>query len=309
MQKLLVHGVDGVIGSNLALALTEHFRVLGLYAKEAIELAGLETARHESGDHAQLKLLVKDFGPDWILHCGPLAASAWDLAAHRVLADGEAHAVKLLAELSQAAGSRLSVITTDAVFAGPRMFHEENSPTTASGAAAMHARNVEGMLQSTDALVVRTHAYGFGPTVERTSFAEHIWNVLATGGVLDLDGVRHATPILATDLAPMLLHAYERRFQGLYHITGAERTSPIRFAAELAAVGGFDAPRIRPRGSLSIADIADETSLNCRRARRSLETPMPLLRDGLARFAVQARDGWRQRVTGSQASHLCATAA
>jgi hypothetical protein len=42
----------------------------------------------------------------------------------------------------------------------------------------------------------------------------------------------------------------------------------------------------------------DETSLNTYRARRELESPLPLLREGLARFAEQAANGFRDRLAG-----------
>jgi hypothetical protein len=45
----------------------------------------------------------------------------------------------------------------------------------------------------------------------------------------------------------------------------------------------------------------DETSLNTYRARRELEVPLPLLREGLARFVEQATNGFRDRLAGQAA--------
>ena len=309
MEKLLVVGIESVVGSNVALALADRFEVLGLYETDAVEFSGIRTAHCDAGDSDQLKLLARDFHPQWILHCGPLSASAWDLSTRRTASQGQAQPAKVLADLNEAIGSRLTVVTTDAVFAGPRMFHDEHAPTTATTAAGVHAQNLEGILQSTDALVVRTHAYGFGPIETQRSFGAEVWEALASQRAVELDGLRHATPILATDLAPMLLRAYERRLQGLYHLTGAERTSPLRFANELAAVCGFASPKIRTDHGAAPPETNEETSLASRRARRALELSMPMLHEGLIRFATQAEDGWRSRLTGGRIERLCSAAA
>jgi len=308
VQKLLVIGVETVVGSNLALALAESFAVRGLHGAGNVSIEGLSTTRCDLIDPEELKHEVKQFGPQWIIHCGVLSASAWDLDGKRIVAQHEPQTVKLLAEQADALGAKLTVVTTDAVFDGPRMFHEETCATTASGFAATHALNVEGMLQSTDALVVRTHAYGWSPVEDNACLAESIWNSWAGGGAVELDSMRHATPILATDLAPLLHRAYQRKLQGLYHMTGAERTGLARFASELASVCDFASPRLRAAQAMDANIQNRETSMNSRRARRALDLPMPLLRDGLARFAEQAHNGWRERLLGS-ASRLCEAAA
>jgi len=68
-----------------------------------------------------------------------------------------------------------------------------------------------------------------------------------------------------------------------------------RFAAELAAAFGIR--HFRPdldRRPLRRPLV--ETALDCRRAQRDLGRPMPLLREGLARFAAQAANGYRARL-------------
>ncbi len=88
-------------------------------------------------------------------------------------------------------------------------------------------------------------------------------------------------------------------------MSGAERTSPYRFARELAVACGLEF-RVQPVECGDADSQCDgwegETSMNSRRARRALETSMPLLREGLGRFAQQAEDGYRDRL-GSGRTH------
>lgn len=84
--------------------------------------------------------------------------------------------------------------------------------------------------------------------------------------------------------------------QGLWHVTGAERSSPYRLACQLAAASGLSLGAVRwAWSSAETADCSNETSLSSRRARRSLDMPMPMLREGLQCFAEQATSGWRER--------------
>ena len=113
-----------------------------------------------------------------------------------------------------------------------------------------------------------------------------------------VDGQRYATPILAADLAELLLRAAERNLNGLYHLSGAERTNPFRLASELAAILGLSMPR---NPGVHLTPPTDngwllETSLDSRRARRALGMPLPMLREGLERFAQQQAAGRTQQL-------------
>ncbi len=297
MERLLVTGVDGALGCNLALKLAEHCDVLGLYAQHALETPVFRTAACDPADRPRLEDLLRDWQPGWIIHCGPLSSGGWDVAHTVSPAECEPQVVVCLSQLAAEIGSRLTVVSSDVVFAGPRMFHEETSPPNSPAPRAAEVRGMEHALESSGALVVRTHAYGWSPHEATVGFAERAYESLCGAATVTADGRRHATPILATDLAEPLLRAYEMRLHGLYHLSGAERTSAFRFVSELAAVFGLHGGS---RGA-KMADPApvlwhDETSLNSKRSRRILEMATPLLREGLNRFAEQAENGWRDRL-------------
>jgi dTDP-4-dehydrorhamnose reductase len=114
-----------------------------------------------------------------------------------------------------------------------------------------------------------------------------------------VDAVRHATPILASDLAECLYAAYRANLAGMYHVAGAERTSPYRFAAEMASAFGTPGRfvQLTSRTAASRRPYVDETSLNTLAFRRAVEKPLPMLREGLARFAAQAFNGYRAAMT------------
>jgi dTDP-4-dehydrorhamnose reductase len=241
--------------------------------------------------------------PEWIVYCGPAAVSSWESGATTC---GDDHL--LVGELARAAAgvdARLAVITSDRVFSGPAMFHDESEPTS-SDERATSLRAIELAAMSVNenhrrALVIRTHVLGWSATGE--SFAEQIWHSLEERQAVELEGSVYATPILATDLAPLILRCFRAELHGVVHIGGAERTSPFRFGQELAAAAGFDRRLVRSNpADATPADAvgsALETSLASRRVRHEIDASLPLLRESIARFVDQANNGHRERLRGA----------
>jgi dTDP-4-dehydrorhamnose reductase len=302
MDRLLVVGTDGIVGANLAATLCDRFDVLGLCGGPAPENGGWPTTDSDLTDPAQVAAHVRQFAPQWVVFCGEMSRSSWDGPCGDGLCD--VSVASALSREAQAIRARLTVVSTDAVFSGSRIFHDERSPATGPAAAAALA--LEGAVDPATTLIVRTNAYGWSCGGGRAGFAERLWESFENGGV---EGGWHspsgsefalsaaATPILATDLALLLARAYELGLTGLYHVGGAERTSFRRFAAELASLAGcshafeLNGPASRP---------VRETSLISARAQAALGTPLPMLREGLARLVDQASTGYRARLQGGR---------
>lgn len=298
MDKVLVTGVDGLVGANVASVLLERCQVIGT-AGQAVGPEGCRLLDCDPYRASELAQAIAAETPRYIIHCGPLSRSQWDAAEITPDAESEVSLATSIVDAAQRVGARSAVVLTDAVFAGPRLFHTEASPPHADTPLAEAAIAVEQVLSDRNTLVVRTHAYGWSPTGTTANYAQRMWQHLSLGEVCEADAERHATPILASDLAGLVFLALQKKMTGLIHLAGAERTSPFRFAAELAVAGGFagrhvhvakDLPPRRP--------YVDETSLNSSRGRRELDQPMPFLREGLSRFAEQAHNGYRDRLAG-----------
>ena len=305
MNKLLLVGADTMLGANLALALEDRFDCTGL-AKKRPDVAGCrQTIVGDILDSAFVESLMAAEHPDWVIYIGPTSHSSWDAAIEERPASAT-HFAQRLAAITAECGAALTLLSSDAVFTGPRLFHEEPSRATAETPFAREVRAVENAVaSSTHALVVRTHAYGWSANNDTPNLIDELVEQLVAGRPAAMDGVRYATPILATDLAELLAVAYEKELRGLYHITGAERTNLARFVGELS--GALDlrwmasAESENSVAATPLSRPATETSLNTRRARRDLGLPMPLLREGLERLAAQHENGFRARLRGEPA--------
>ena len=316
MKTLLVVGTDHVVGANVACALSDRFSVAVLTSRRSAVPRGDEFASADAAlgeDDAQIARQVLDANPAWIVYCDAASTSAWDVLPRDENQPGSStRAAASVADAASALGCPMTVISSDAAFAGPRLFHAEDSPRHGQGTLAEVAAATEAAVQRPGVLVVRTHAYGWCPQRHGASdatavnYAHRYAEQLIAGDRPSADVNRHATPILATDLAEFLFESYRRGLEGLYHVAGAERVNPRRFAMELSLALGRPCALVDaedPRHFLDAAADAPtaETSLVSHRAQAALERPLPMLREGLRRFAEQAVNGYRQQVSGELA--------
>ena len=294
MQRLFITGVDHTVGSNLALALADRFDVFGVPLSHSA-CWGPEHRGSSTDDTVQLTRAICEAHPQWVIHCSGLSTNAWDLHGPRVVDGCCVDTARHLAELTQSIGARLTVVVSDALFAGPTAFHDEASLAWSPEPFAGRIRQVEQTCAGPHSLVVRTHAYGWSANPpQQHSFAEQLISALSAGAEIHTPGTHYASPILTTDLADLLVECLYRQLTGTIHLGGAERTNQYHFACELAKSLGVSAPRVK-RLRTDDAESVSETSLRTGRGPEMHGIKLPLLREGLDRFAVQYRDGWGQR--------------
>lgn len=290
MEKLFVTRVDSLVGANAAAVLSGRLEV---------------TSSTSDSDPTTTTDAVLRERPDWVLHCGPASWSSWDLAGIdgvRAVATGElakeAAFLAALADACRQVQAKLTVVTSDALFRGPRMFHDENGASRAVTPTAKQLAGLEKQACEAGALVLRSHVYGWMPNGGATNYAERMFHSLTAELPCRVDARRHATPILATDFANLAFEANRAELRGVYHLAGAERTSPHRVAAELAATLGVPGRNVRLLASddKSNACRLEETSLNIGAVRQRLSTALPMLREGLSRFVDQGFNGYRDRL-------------
>ncbi len=294
MDRLFVSGSETLVGANLAHVASQQVEVVGV----PLAAPAWATGQQHSAQTAQLTRRMLQLRPTWVVHCGALATPSWDLGGAPDDWEHEEERVARLVRAARQAGSRLALVVTDAVFGGERMFHAEDERPDAPTARARAARSIEEFALGQQALVLRTLPFGWAAGDEPSHFAQRIWEALHDGPIYHAAADRFGTPLLATDLAALVLQALRADLRGLYHLGGAERVSPLEFAKALAAAQGLawpaDAFPAPPAPAQPTS--ASDTSLHTGRVRRDLRASLPSLAESLTRFAAQARQGHRQRL-------------
>lgn len=296
MSHVLIIGIEGAVGAGLASVLQQNFSVSGISNRAGINLAGCRAIHSVAHDDATIQQHLLNEQPEWIIFCGAASRSSWDSHTVHQSAINDSNAI---AWCRAAADSEIDfcMISSDAVFTGPWMLHNEDDEHFCSTPQAERLRQIESAVLdwNHDALIVRTNAFGWGPDSDSPEFAEALFDSLDGGLPIKIDFLRHSSPILTTDLGRMLLKAHAEQLRGVLHIASSERISPFQFAERLADAASLAPPEF-PDQTILESPVTGfgkgETTLDCSLAAELLSVRMPLVDDGIGQFIRQAEDGF-----------------
>ncbi len=296
MDSIFVVGTDTLAGANLATLWADGGRSVNGFRRDANEI----DLGPVSLDDARSQLAAAK--PGIVVYCGAASESAWSYPAINAAADAD---LRVWSRAVREFGCRFTYLSSDAIFTGPWLFHAEDSTHHCQSLEAGRLRSMEELVERilAESLIVRANIFGW--SASGLGWIESLIASLEDGTSAG-DAVRHATPILATDLARILTRAHEEDLTGLLHIGGAERVSHAAFLRMLGEEFGFDVPHAAQTEVLATSATGfgrGETSLRSTRAKNVLNHAMPSLAEGLARLNTQNTDGFRSRL-GSQACEL-----
>lgn len=300
METVLVIGLDTVAGANIATCLSSRYRVVGLTSTTPVSIQGCETHTYLEDDVETAEHWLSLVRPHWVVYCGVAAHSAWSVDPAKFSAKDPVVAVRNWVNAAELHSARFTHISSDAIFTGPWMFHEEDCSGMCESEQAEIIRAIEREVSLCDnTLIIRTNVFGWNPATYGAGEIENLVQELEAGTYSKLDCYRHATPLLATDLAAIIEHAYQERLTGIFHVAGGERISPVEFVQRLATTFGLTVP-VLPRATVlnerTTGFANGETSLHTRKIRRALSISMPMLDDGLQRLFDQQHNGFVNRL-------------
>jgi dTDP-4-dehydrorhamnose reductase len=299
-MRILVTGASGLLGLHLALLASEEHAVVGQVHTHPLTGVPFEivTAGLDSPD--AVKRLLDEAHPDAVVHTAALALP------DRCEED-PAYSEQVNARLPgwfarETAHARIPLVhvSTEAIFDGTQGNYREEDAPNPRNTYARHKLAGERAVAEADpnALIVRCVFYGWSLNGTR-SLAEFFYNNLSAGH--RVRGFTDAifSPLIADDLARLMLVALERRLSGVYHIASLEGMSKYDFGVGIARLFGFDERLI------SEASVADSGLKASRSANLSLCTDKlaaalgahpPGMMPGMWKFYRQKVDGTAERI-------------
>lgn len=297
MERVFIVGIDSVVGANAALHFAERHTVAGVWLNQMVDIEDChaEPAAHGTGIAEQLR----EFQPDCVIYCGPESRSSWESGTAKCIVNAGSDLAARWASAAQSLGVKFVMVSSDAIFTGPWMFHDEDSESHCESAASRTiVKSEQNVLASApQALIIRTNAFGWSPTGE--GLIETLYGQIEAQRLVDQDHIRHATPILASDLVDIIERGLSEDLSGIYHVAGAERVNPMAFAQRLA--DQFDLPWMVTRKESTLEERAvgfgaGESSLQTKKIRKALCVAMPMIAEGLEQLSRQQVDGHRDRL-------------
>jgi dTDP-4-dehydrorhamnose reductase len=250
-NRLLVTGVSGLLGLNLALQASDRHQVTGvLSGGRAAAQPGItpfDTLQADLTRPGQVERVLDAVRPDVVVNCAALTElDACELDPQRAYRLNT-QLPRDLAEQTARKGARLVHISTDAVFDGTHGdYSEVDTPNPINVYARTKLDGERAVAEANpDALIARVNFYGWSWQQHRSLAEFFFWNLSAGKTVKGFADVIF-TPLLVNDLVEILLRMIDLRLNGLYHAVSREAISKYDFGKLLACHFGFDQDLVQP---------------------------------------------------------------
>ena len=316
-MKLLITGGTGLVGSNLLQVALEQFDVelvASLYERAPAWPWELPTVRMDLLDPTSIAAAIESTAPDCVIHCAAVRDEDRLERDHewgwRLMVTG----TEALARACRHVGAKLVFISSCWTFGNA------GAPPYAEDSASCPV-NYFGLLKTVGETLVRAlcddYAIARLPGVQGINWAaadfnlEHRSEGIGFGSLANYFRSRLSqglpvavwdhrynqldNPILASDLAELLLTVATGEHRGVFHLCGRTSVTRLELAQLVAETFGYDPALVRPATDAEMDErlldgvlIAPrDTRLQFAHSEAQLGRTFPALRDGLRTFRRQ----------------------
>ncbi|MFT5088534.1 MAG: dTDP-4-dehydrorhamnose reductase [Candidatus Latescibacterota bacterium] len=284
MPRLLLTGLSGFLGGNIARLAPAGWHIIGTVRTRTIELPGVESRRLDLCDTAAVEQLFIEAAPDAVLHVAARTDPNY-CELHR--AEAWRHNVEVSAVLAALCAQReipMVYTSTDLVFDGSRApYKEQDEPQPANIYGASKAEGERQIRVVYPAACICRMPLMFGlAQPQTTSFVQPMIEEARRGGELSLFTDEYRTPASARAAVQGLFLALEKGAGEILHLGGGERISRCDFGYMLMRVFSLPAAAIVPRLQKDVpmaAPRARDVSLDNAKAKALGYEPWSLLEE------------------------------
>jgi dTDP-4-dehydrorhamnose reductase len=301
MKKILVTGASGLLGLNIAVEVAKDFDVYGVAHHNPIQSPDLTILSTDLLTPGTIKQIFNQTQPDWVIHCAALTDLDACAINPKLAKELNANLPGHMAEETAKRGARFVHISTDAVFDGKKGSYVEKNTTNPLSIYARTKLAGEQAVAAADpeSIVARVNFYGWSLSGQR-SLGEFFFNNLREGNRVNGFADVFFSPLLANDLAQIVLHMLEAKLSGLYHIFSSDAISKYDFGVAIAERFGLDTNLISPisvEESGLIVARSPNLSMRTDKLTKALGDPPPSIASGLDHFFELFEQKYPQKLT------------
>lgn len=260
MEKLVITGVNGLLGQKLLERSVSHYEVMGIDLHEApfqtkfkFEYRQLDLTKRRL-----VKQALAEFQPHYLINtaamtdvdaCETQKEQCWKI---------NVEAVDYIIQAVRRLGTKIIHLSTDYVFdgkSGPYVETDTPEPLGYYGKSKLASENLL-IASGLEHAIVRTMVlYGQGIQT-RPNFVTWLIEKLNKGESVQVVTDQISNPTLADDLAEAILQIIERRKWDLFHISGSELIDRYHFALKIAEVFDLNQQLIEPTITTKLGQAA-----------------------------------------------------
>ena len=299
-MRLLITGVSGLLGVNLALDASRAHDVIGV-DRSTLASAPFRIIQADLLDVQAITRVMDEARPEAGIHCAAIAdldkcEENPDLARRT-----NAELPGQIADMCARRGLRLIHISTDAVFSGEKSgaYYEGDEPSPRGVYAQTKLNGEAAVLQAyPQASVARVNFYGWSLSGRR-SLAEFFVNNLSRGATVN--GFTDVTfcPMFVQHLGGILIKMLSGNLPGVFHVVGPQAMTKFQFGVEIARKFGFPERLVSPQ-SVEKSNLGARRShnlwLSTNKISTDLRMTLPDFSTGLDAFHAQYQQGYPQKI-------------
>lgn len=235
-MKILITGMSGLLGSNLAFLYGEEHRhdIIGV-SRTLCYIPNTKLYQMDLNNLAAFESLIDIERPDVVIHCMAMVNVDACEKSPKDAFRANVYVSQRIANICAVRSIKMVYISTDAVFDGKKsgLYKEADKPNTINVYAETKLQGEYAVLSaSPQHLVLRTNIYGFN-VLNKYSFGEWILYSLLENKTLTMFIDVIFSPILVNELAQIIEKCLTCQLAGLYHACGSGNISKYEFACEL----------------------------------------------------------------------------
>jgi dTDP-4-dehydrorhamnose reductase len=275
-MKVLVTGANGIIGKNVAKALTK-ISDIEVYAtslkKLSIDNATIFTSNLLIAD---INLMIDEIHPDVVVHCAaissPDACEVDRYACHRL----NVELTKRLLSACIDYNAHLVFLSTDFVFDGKKGNYSEEdttNPVNYYGESKLEAEKIICRSTENHTIIRTSLVYGYETKLSRPNIVSRVIDNLQKGKPYKVPTDQIRKPTYVCDLAYAIAQICINKPKGIFHISGDEEITVSNFARKIAKALQLDESLIQETTSSQIAQAAPRplnTTLNIEKIKSTI---------------------------------------
>lgn len=290
MERLLITGASGLLGSKIVELTGENYDVIPLHNTKPLHL---NSSKLDITNRKEVFNLFNTIRPDVVIHtaaetnvdrCETQKELAW-----KINVDG----TRNVAEACSEANAKMVYISTDYVFNGETgLYVEEDTPNPINhyGVTKLEGENQVKKLCKNYVILRTSVLYGWHSW--KQNFVIWVMNSLKQKKEISIVEDHFNTPTLADNLAEITIEAVQKNLRGLYHASGSQRISRYEFAQQITKAFNLNQGLIKHTKMNQItawtAKRPKDSSLNINKIKELLKTKLLNIGEGLKKMKESA---------------------
>ena len=284
---MLITGVSGLLGSNLAYYFKDKYEILGLYNSNPVLLDGIYTEKCDITESDNIERTVSDFSPNVIIHCAALTNVDECEADKEYAKLVNVSATKNIGEAISDKDIKLIYISTDSVYDGVKGNFSEDDEVNPQNYYGQ--TKYEGELEvskHSNSLILRTNLFGWN-VQDKYSLGEWILKELKANKRINGFKDAYFSTIYTMELARIIDISIQKNITGVFNCGSTDSCSKYEFAIRIANRFNLDKKSIN---AISIdkfnfkAKRGKNFSLTVRKIKNALNYKIPVIEKSIDAF-------------------------